>query len=81
MSKCEVAKAHNRGANKKTLHIKALNSSLFSKFGVNFITITNVNFIGNLHNNRIILRPSIAETIPNNHNLILTMVITCMLTV
>ena len=39
------------------------------------------NFIRNLHNNCIILRPNIAEIIPNNHNLFLTMVITCMLTV
>ena len=29
MSKCEVSKTHNWGANKKTLHINALNSSLF----------------------------------------------------
>ena len=39
------------------------------------------NFIGNLHNNCSILRPNIAEIVPNNHNLTLTMVITCMLTV
>ena len=36
------------------------------------------NFIGNLHNHCSILRPNITEIIPNNrHNLILTMVITC----
>ena len=40
---------------------------------------SNRTFIGNLHNNCSILRPNIAEIIPNN--LILTMVITCMSTV
>ena len=40
--------------------------------------INECNFIGNLHNNCSILRPNIAEIIPNNHDLILTMVITCM---
>ena len=34
-----------------------------------------------LHNNCSILSPNIAEIILNNHNLILTMVITCMSTV
>ena len=43
--------------------------------------INECNFIGNLHNNCSILRPNIAEIIPNNNNLILTMVITCMSTV
>ena len=38
MLKCEVAKAHNWGANKKTLHINAW-TVVSSKLRVNFITI------------------------------------------
>ena len=46
-----------------------------------FLFTYNKNLLSPKKNNCNILRPNIAEIIPNNHNLILTMIITCMSTV